>query len=304
MAIAVALLSIAAAVADHEPVPWWSVPAGLVLAGFGTASITQAPSWRRCLEGLVVGGIAWAIAAIAMTSSPFDLIFGPPVAAIAVLIGQALGTIVLRILRSHAAALNALRAVGAAALAITFVPLPYALLERHATVIAEHPAGRSIDERTGGFDRVALGSTASEIERIMGPAPRWRRDQNPGPLAADGAYDGPSSLDYDGPPKDTFLRYAEAALAIRNGHVRWIQIDDRSAATSSGLGPGDSISLVKRAYPTVHCAEDSIHSEPGYIAYPYCQLRLERHRWLTFFGSYQQPGTPITAVWLTTSPLE
>ena len=44
MAAAVALLSVAATVSDHEPVPSWSVSAALILAGFGV--IGRHPSAR------------------------------------------------------------------------------------------------------------------------------------------------------------------------------------------------------------------------------------------------------------------
>ena len=55
MAGGVGVLTVAAALADREPVPWWSVLAGLVLVGFGSCAVIQAPSWRRLLVGLATG---------------------------------------------------------------------------------------------------------------------------------------------------------------------------------------------------------------------------------------------------------
>lgn len=303
MAAGVGLLSVATAIADREPVPLWSVPAGLVLAGFGSAAVIQSPRYSKwLLIGLAVGGGAWAVTSV-LAGSALLAIIGCPVAAVVVLFGQALAMLVAR--SSHTpGALTSLRTIGAVALALTALPLTYALLARHATVTVDHAHTGAINDHTPAFDGIALGDTVADVELVMGPAPRWTGDQNIGPLASDSVYDGPTSLDYGQPPRDRFLRYPGASFAIHDGHVRWIQIDDQSAATAAGLGPGDSISLVKRFYPTARCAQDSIYSEGGSLPYPYCQQRLAPHRWLTFFGTYRQAGTPITSVWLTTSRLE
>lgn len=303
MAAGVALLGVAASVSSHEPIPLWSVGAGLVLSGFGAVAITRATSSARAIEGLVVGATAWAIGAGA-ARDPVLAMFGAPIAAIAVLLGEALAITGLRLIRARARALSTFRVLGAGILAICCLPLPYGLLERGATVTAPHPNRGSIDASALAFSGIGLGSSAAYVQRIMGPAPPWTAAQNLDPIAAGTAYDGPSALAYNGPPGGTFLRYRGASFAIRDGHVRWIQIDDRSAATQGGLGPGDSLSLVRRFYSTAHCAEDHVSSSTGPIAYPYCQQRLGARRWLTFFASYRQPGTPITSVWLTTSALE
>jgi len=83
-----------------------------------------------------------------------------------------------------------------------------------------------------------------------------------------------------------------------------------------GIALGDTATNVKRIMGrrrhqpgqarlrSARCSEDTIHSEPDYIPYPFCQPRLGHRRWLTFFGSYLQAGTPITGVWLTTWPLQ
>lgn len=81
MAAAVALLSVAATVSDHEPVPSWSVSAALILAGFGVIAVTQAPGWTRAVEGSLVAGAAWAIAAT-FAGKLVLVLYGAPIAAI------------------------------------------------------------------------------------------------------------------------------------------------------------------------------------------------------------------------------
>lgn len=169
---------------------------------------------------------------------------------------------------------------------------------------ADHRARRLIDERHGSYAGVRLGDTAGAVQRVFGRAPVWRADQKIEPLQGGDLFDGPSSLDFTKPPRDTFLRYAHVAFALRDGHVRWIQINETTVATATGVGPGDSMTLVRRAYPNARCSEDSIHAEPDYIPYPVCAVHAGPLRWLTFFGTYRKPGTPVVAVWLSTRRLD
>jgi hypothetical protein len=303
LGVSVGLLVAAVGVSDVEPVPLWSVPAGLVLAGFGASAVADSSSWGLCLAAMTIAFVASAVGA-GVSDAPVLVLWAPPIASIAVVLGQGLAAIPRPFLGSVHRARATLKAVGTLTLIVSFVPLPYALLARRVTVTADHSRGRAITERTGEFEGVRLGDTILRPERIMGAAPRWTPDQPDGPVAASSVEDGPSSLDEGGPPRDTFLRYPYVAFAIRDGRVRWIQIEDSSVAGSRGLGPGDSISLVKRDYPSARCSEDAIAGDDGSSPYPFCELRLRPHRWMTFFGSYRQPGTPITAIWLTTTSVE
>lgn len=210
--------------------------------------------------------------------------------------GVIAAAIAFRVLRSRQRATRTLRAFGGAALAASYLVYPYSLIAHDATVRADHRAGRLIDERHGSYDGVRLGDPASEVRRVFGRAPVWRADQKIEPLQGGDLFDGPSSLDYTKPPRDTFLRYAHAAFALRDGHVRWTQINDANVATAASVGPGDSMTLVRRAYPYARCSEDSIHAEPDYIPYPVCAVQAGPRRWLTFFGSYQRSGARDLAI--------
>lgn len=105
MAAAVALLSVAATVSDHEPVPSWSVSAALILAGFGVIAVTQAPGWTRAVKGSLVAGAAWAIA-VTFAGKLVLVLYGTPIAAIVVVFGQGLAAIRLKATRPGARALT------------------------------------------------------------------------------------------------------------------------------------------------------------------------------------------------------
>ncbi len=301
---AIALFGVAAGAADRLPLtPWIRLPT-LLLAGFGFRALMQPVGWFRSVAIVAVAAIAGAVAAVETGGSAYDAIIGSPVIGAVTLVGVIAAAIAFRVLRSRERATRTLRAFGGVALAASYLFYPYGLIAHDATVFADHRAGRRIDERRGSYRGVRLGDPAGEVKRVFGRAPVWQADQKIEPLQGGDLFDGPSSVDYTKPPRDTFLRYAHVAFAVRDGNVRWIQINDANVATATGVGPGDSMTLVRRAYPNARCSEDSIHAEPDYIPYPVCVVHAGSRRWLTFFGSYQDPGTPVLAIWLSTRRLE
>jgi hypothetical protein len=249
--------------------------------------------------GTVVGTATGAALGDALLLS----VWGTVPALIAVLLGSGVGMATSRLAQGRSGE-RGLCWIGVLCLLVPLLPLPYALVARSVTVRAEHPHRGEIDLASASFDGVRLGADAGAVQRRFGQVPLTNANADPEPLAADRTDDSPSTLDY-GAPQDASLRYPYVSFALHRAAVRWIQIDDKRSATAAGIGPGDSIALVRHAYPNAQCAQASTNSEEGPPhVYPYCHLRLGRNRWLTFFGTYSRAGTPITAIWLSTSRLE
>lgn len=301
---AAGFLGRAAAEVEQAPVPQWSLIAGLILIGIGVALTVRRVTAAVCAG--VLGGV-WLGGAIGAASGGAVLVaaWGAIGASLLALAAAGIGAL-LRLMVTRGGRLSP-RApwVGASCIAVTLLPLPYALIARGLTVHADHPHRGFIDVAVPSFDGVALGAGAATVRQHLGSVPLTTGNQDFAPTRADSKpLDGPSSLSY-GPPDDSSLRYQYVSVGLHHGRVSFIQIDDQQAATAEGLGPGDSLALVRRVYPRAGCAKDSISSEGGPpTPLPYCELRLGPRRWLTFFGTYQRAGAPITAVWLSTFRLE
>jgi hypothetical protein len=272
---------------------------------------------RIKLGALGLAGLAWL--AVGIGAQDIDIVLGVVVLLPLVGLGLGIGTLARWIVvgisqrpgggRSPAFSPYAwpTRLVVGATFVLACLPYPLAVVERTRTVTAAHATGRVIDERGGTFRGVGLGDRVDRVAAALG---RPGADENAsqtdefGPLDTSNPFAGPSSIDVGSSPEDSFLRYAHASFEVRRGRVLAVQIDDHTVATAAGLGPGDSISLVRRAYPRAVCGEDTIHAEPDYIPYPECQVAIAAHRWLAFFGTYREPGVPVLDVWLSTEPLE
>jgi hypothetical protein len=175
-------------------------------------------------------------------------------------------------------------------------------VEHNRTVRAERSHPVLLDDRTGRMGPVGLGDSATRVEAHHGHAPSWTDNDSVEPLDASFDYLGaPSSIDSPPGGQDNFLRYPKYSFWIGSGRVYSIETIDRAVRTSRGVGVGDSIELIKRAYPELDCGEDSVGSDEP-IPYPYCAGRTGRKTWIYFGGDYTKPGTPVTAITLLPHP--
>jgi len=300
--VTVAMLSVAISDA-HLPLAPSGVLKVLLLAGFGVRVLIEPTRWPGVLLLVAVAGIAGTVAGLETGASSINAILVPPLIVVVALLGVTVAAITLRVLRSRERAGEAVRVLGGVALAVSLLAYPYALVEHQATVKLSHRAGRLIDERRGAFRGVKLGDPAIVAQRVFGSASAPRPDPNTAPLQGSDGFDGPSSFNFK-PPQDTSLRYPHVGFALESGRVRWIDVNDSAVATATGIGPGDSMSLVHLAYPGARCGEDSLGGDSGDIPYPVCAIRFGAGRWLTFFGTYRKAETPILAIWLSTRRVE
>jgi hypothetical protein len=310
-----AILAVEGLHADRLPTSAWVGLASVVAAG---AAAGVGIGVRRIkLGALGLAGLAWL--AVGIGAKNVDVVLGVVVLVPLIGLGLGIGTLGRRIVaggwprpggrRSPAFSPSAwpTRSVVGATFVLACLPYPLAVAERTRTLTAAHSAGRVIDERAGTFRGVGLGDRVARVAAALGrPGADESASQTDefGPLDTSNPFAGPSSTDIGSSPEDSLMRYTHVSFEVRRGRVLAVQIDDRSVATAAGISPGDSISLVRRAYPRAVCAEDTIHAEPDYIPYPECQVAVAAHRWLDFFGTYQEPGVPVLDVWLSTEPLE
>ncbi len=297
----VGLLSVEQLHSDRLPLPVW-LPSLTVLVTGAAAGLGISGRVVK-LVALGLAGFVWLL--IAASGVNVDAVLSVVVVVPILGIGIAIGWLVRRLTPTSAG--RVLPIVAAGMFVLACLPYPVAVIEAGRTVRVAHAELGGIDGPAGTFRGVGLGQATAAVTARFGRPPVGEAGTNPdpyGPLAGGSVFDGPGSLDVGSPPVDTFLRYPEVAFQIRRGRVRWVQIIDPAEATSAGVGVGDSMSRVRQAYPAARCGEDSIHEEPDYVAYPYCEVRLSADRWLAFFGTYREPGKPVLGIWLSTYRLE
>lgn len=102
----------------------------------------------------------------------------------------------------------------------------------------------------------------------------------------------PSGL---GSREATYFRYEHAAFGFYGGELLWIDVAEPGAATERGVGIGDALETVRRAYPEVEC---SVLNEGEVREFDACagQILAQRYLW---FG-----GDPATAIAIAMVPLE
>lgn len=152
------------------------------------------------------------------------------------------------------------------------------------------------DERRGTVAAVTLGDPAARVRSVLGQAPRRDPTGGLGPLDESGdSFHGPSVLPAF--HNESNLAYKKLFFAADARGVRYLEVIDRRARLLRGVGPGDSISLFRRAYPRMKCDEgDAGEDEP--IPFPRCHGWTAPHVYMYVAGDYSKPGTPITEIWL------
>ncbi|MEA2297529.1 MAG: hypothetical protein QOF77_465 [Solirubrobacteraceae bacterium] len=194
-------------------------------------------------------------------------------------------------------------AAGALLIAAAALPLPLALIEQARTIRVERTGPVAIDERHGTLAGLGLRARAARVRATFGPAPPWRDGEPTGPLdGRPGFVAGPTGEATGPSRRETHLRYLHAAFSIDGDRVWSVETTDRRAATSRGVGVGDSLSLVRRAYPGLRCGEDLV-GEDEYTSFPYCTGPIGPGVYAYFSAAYTEPGTPVTAITVARHPL-
>jgi len=141
---------------------------------------------------------------------------------------------------------------------------------------------------------VGLGDRVAQVTLKFGRAPAAGVASPSIPLDDDGSSSGPQLLPILRREKD--LRYPKLFFAAEN-RVRYLAVADKQARLSRGVGPGDSISLVRRAYPELKCGEETTGADAD-IFYPACYGKLAPGMYAYVNGDYTRPGVPVIDIWL------
>jgi hypothetical protein len=291
---ALVLLAVIFGEGNRLPLPTWLVIAGFVVAQAGAGFVFG--RWPWLLLGLCP--VASALAAGARADNvliPFlTLIFVvPPAIAL-----TAVGIGARKLYEKKRRPVTHGRVIAVASVAPLALALAIAVIDRDRTVHADRPRPVALDERNGRLGEAGLGDSAAAVEAHLGRAPKRTVDDGTAPL--DSSLDSlgsPSSI--PGPPSrhDSFLRYPKSSFWLGDDRVYSIETIDPAGRTSRGVGVGDSMELVRHAYPELDCGEDSVGSDEP-IPFPYCAGRTGPRTWIYFGGDYTKSGTPVTSITL------
>jgi hypothetical protein len=142
-------------------------------------------------------------------------------------------------------------------------------------------AKRDLNLRRGTWRGVGLRSTKREVVRTLGPV----KSTANGPWA-------PLGRDYVGQPVTPANPPGEGPVAVwrgRNfafdssyGRAYMFIVTARGTKTGKGVGVGDTLAEVRRAYPKLRC--DIANKGTEYVQFPYCTGRVARRRYVWFGG--------------------
>lgn len=288
--VAVVIMAVELATSERLPMPWWLVLAGFVGAQLGAGFLIG--QWRWLALPLLFVPAAGTAAALSdsdlLAAIGAVLLTGAGLPLLALGIGSAkvLGLTVS--VRSS----RVLAGVAVAMLAVVVLPLPIALVQKHRTVRFEGARPRIIDERRGAIAGVGLGDRPAGVLAAFGQGRTSRTDRDTGPLDPPDCSCDAASVPSGPSRRASYLRYRKLSFQINGDRVWDIEIVDPHARTTRGVGVGDSLSLVRRAYPELHCGESTYGpGEPTY--YPFCAGRTGPGASIYFSADYTRPGTPV-----------
>ncbi len=169
-----------------------------------------------------------------------------------------------------------------------------------AAVVAVRPIDvspekpRVVDETRGSYRGVRLGDRPRRVRATLGEPPA----RGGGAPLGEDFYEigGPTSS--QPPPRIgpiTAYRYRGLLLEMTSQGVYAFTITDGDAETGRGVGIGDSLGTVRRAYPGLECGTANEGSE--YVTFPYCGGRLTPGRYV-WFGQ-----DPIRSITVAVTPL-
>lgn len=283
-------MAVEVGVSERLPLASWLVIAGFV--GVHVGAGLALGEWRWLALSLLL--VPAAAVAGALSGNGVLAVVGGALYAGAGLPPLALGIGGAKLLGRITVSVRLKRVLTAGAvalLALVALPLPLALVEKHRTVRVEGARPRMIDERRGTIAGVGLGDRPAGVQATFGSAQPWRTEQDTGPLDPPDCRCDTASASPEPSDRDTFLRYRKLSFWINGGRVRSIEIADPGARTTRGIGVGDSLSLVRRAYPELDCSESSYSEES--IPYPFCAGRTGARTSIYFSADYSRPGTPV-----------
>lgn len=143
-----------------------------------------------------------------------------------------------------------------------------------------------IDERRGAFDGIVLGSPESRVVRRFGPDQGEPNGPNT-PLDVDGFESGAPGT-YRPPRTPTphdrreTLRYPGISISTFNRRVYVLMSSLQQTTSRRGVGVGDQLSDVRRAYPELACGAAT--DDFGKDTFPYCTAEVHPGRFLYFGG--------------------
>ncbi len=148
----------------------------------------------------------------------------------------------------------------------------------------------SIDANAGRVGRVAIGDTRAKVIAALG---------KPGEVDSGGPFTpldeyyeeigGPPAISTPGPGE--ILRYRHLAVLLESGRV-YSMIASGPARTTAGVGIGDSLADVKKAFGHPYCSE--LGAESG-ASWPFCSFPVGAGR--IAFGK-----DPVKSITLTAHP--
>ena len=144
-----------------------------------------------------------------------------------------------------------------------------------------------LDEVRGAFRGVALGDRERRVVAQFSPD-RPVRAEPVSRLGSDDWSDGVPGTFSSSPRKASphdrtgVLRYWGMSFVTNNGRVYVIMSSLRRTRALRGVGVGDPLQNVRRAYPGLDC--DTATDAHGAPTFPYCGGRLQAGRYLYFGG--------------------
>jgi hypothetical protein len=144
-----------------------------------------------------------------------------------------------------------------------------------------------VDEAAPRYRSVGLGSTTTEVERVLGPgdtsagfAPAHRL---PAEVAVPLAIPNPVGAEHERPE---VRRYEDSAFLFLHDRAYAMMLTSGAIETARGVGIGDSIDEVRRRYDAVRCAHVAGGESAfgGTDTYPSCQARIRPTRFVWFGG--------------------
>jgi hypothetical protein len=148
----------------------------------------------------------------------------------------------------------------------------------------------SIDERRGTVEGVGVGDSEDDVREVFGRP----EIENGGPYTPLGEspveIGGPLSIPIPdrgrGEPPPA-LRYDDVAFLMVDGKVLSFMVTADGSHTTRGVGVGDDLDDVRKAFPGIRCGESPPFGEPILPfdepeSYPYCRGTLRPKRFIWF----------------------
>lgn len=144
-----------------------------------------------------------------------------------------------------------------------------------------------LDEVRGAFRGVGLDDPEDRVVARFAPE-RPERAEPVSPLGINELSDGPPGTFASSPGKPSrhdrtgVLRYEGMSFVTNNGRVYVIISSLSRTRALRGVGVGDSLHDVRRAYPSLDC--DTASDADGVETFPYCSGRVRAGHFIYFGG--------------------